>query len=216
MRSRAGNLPAHADWSALWSAPRPPRGTSEPPPRRPAVLLAPEEKALLRDSAQAAGLPRAVALRAVRLVEAGVLPLDPLALNQRIKGLESLLRDLGISGSGGGGGDRGSALARLLSTPDGPALLSRPRARLERQLSWLAARLPGYRPEWLLTALPRWSLHGPGHVAKRLEELERLYQQHLGVPFPREVLGAPGHQWKWLMALSTRTKTVHALELILL
>jgi hypothetical protein len=182
------------------------------------VLLAPEERDLLRDSAAAAGLPPHLARRVVPLVEAGVLPLDPLALTQRIKGLGELLQRLGAagssaSGSGSGGSD---AAVRLLSSPEGLSLLSVTPARLQRQVAWLAQRLPAYRPEWLLAALPRWSVHGPGHVAKRLGDVEQLFRQHLGVEFPREALGGARQQWRWLMTLSHRTQTVSALELILL
>jgi hypothetical protein len=138
-------------------------------------------------------------------VEAGALPLDPVVLAQRIQALGELAA-----------GDPALAPARLLAARGGAALLSVPPARLRRQLDLLARLLPDYKAEWLLTALPRWSLHVPVTVAKRLEEVERLFERHLGLPFPRHLLGQRGRRWGWLMLKAPRTKTVAALELVTL
>jgi hypothetical protein len=179
------------------------------------VGLDPEERALLLAAAGDAGLPPPTARRVVAFIERGVLPLDPLALAQRVRGLEQLLGSHGVGGEGGG--DARSAALRLLGERDGASLLSVPPGRLARQVALLRRLLPEYRPEWLLAAAPRWAAHGPLVLAARLREVEGIFQQHLGAKFPRQRLASPrGAQWRWLFALSRRTKTVAALELNLL
>lgn len=194
---------AHATWKAVWRAPR----ARAPPPPTPS--LDPEESRLLQQAAMQAGLPRGAARRVVAGVRHGYLPYDPLLLTQRIQGLGQLL------GGAAGGAAGAEAAARLLSGPEGPSLLSVPPHRLARQVALLRRLLPRYEPAWLLTAAPRWAAHGPAHVARRLEDLEALYSTHLGVEFPRRLLGDPRERWRWLFTLSPRTKKINALQLIL-
>ncbi len=171
------------------------------PPSSQSVALTPEERALLQQTAADAGLPPDVVRRVVAGVERGAIPLDPYTVTARIRGLAELA-----------GGDP----AALLSTRAGPALLTASPGRLRRQAALLERLLPGYRLEWLLTGLPRWSVVSPELVVRRLQEVEELYQTHLGAPFPRERLGLPRQDWRWLMAMGPAAKTVNALELIVL
>ncbi|KAI8473220.1 MAG: hypothetical protein J3K34DRAFT_519075 [Monoraphidium minutum] len=189
-------------WQGVWRAP--PRRDA-PQPRGP--RLDPEERALLRQAGQAAGLPPAAARRVAAAVDAGALPLDPLALAQRIHALGE------VAAPGGGGG---AAAARLLGRAEGPALLSVPPPRLRRQAALLAKLLPEYSAEALLGAAPRWAVHGPARLAERLREVEGVFAAHLGAEFPRERLAAGGGRWRWLFTAPRRAKTINALELVML
>ncbi|KIZ02120.1 hypothetical protein MNEG_5836 [Monoraphidium neglectum] len=196
---RGGSFDAaetYDSWRRVWKEPPPPVHTPKPP------LINKEERALLKQSAEAAGLPRNAAARVASGVAQGFVPIDPVAIAQRIRGLDELL-------------DSPGAAARLVGrSREAPSLLGMPSQRLARQVELLRRLLPGYDPEWLLSAAPRWAAHGPSTVAGRLQELESLYARHLGAEFPRERLATRPGRWRWLFTLSERSKEVNALELI--
>lgn len=189
--------------------------------RPEAERLTPEEVALVREAAAAAGgLDARQAGVIAGAVLAGLLPVDPVALARRLRALAAL----GAAGEGGEGDGASAAAAlspgALVDAGAAVPLLMAP-ARELRRCGALLARLlpPAYAPPLrLMVAAREAALRCPERLAAGVLEAEAVFRDHLGAEFPRPLLlsGAPppeGASWHWLSGACARTKAINVLRL---